>query len=261
MSEQQTNSTELQGLAEVSATTGSADEKCAAHIARSRNWLERNKIAITSAVILGLVIWFVAHVFLVVIPSAVEETNRTFLERQTAHDKQSAYYDVILNRVAVNGERGTPEWREYYRQALERVLSTHDFSDFCTYNGFLKDSTKAGVLPCIAAGDVRAVRSTDGGISYFKENSIIHKVAALDVMEQDIHADDYLDIDVFTKALDARATKLASAEFDAKLDDIRRSIETATKRLLPRIESRPSTVVEQPKTFGDSGLPPELNLH
>jgi hypothetical protein len=191
--------------------------------------------------------------------------KQRFAAAQAARDKQAAYYDVILNRVAVNGERGTPEWREYYRQALERVLSTHDFSDFCTYNGFLKDSAKVGVLPCIAVGEVRAVRSSDGTISYFRENDSLHTVANLNVLEQDVHADDYLDIDVFEKALDNRAIDIASDErtrkntaaLDAKVREDQRAFAEALKLVTP-IQIRPPVVIGRSDAFEDDRPAPEL---
>lgn len=124
-----------------------------------------------------------------------------------ADNIKSAYTDVVLQKVAVNGYRGTMEWRGFYKLGLERYLGQHDFSDLCTPNGFLKDSHVAGALPCIAIGDKRAVKAYDDTISFFKEDSWRRMAHPVDVMQQDIHADDYLDIDAFSKAVEDRASK------------------------------------------------------
>lgn len=138
-------------------------------------------------------------------------------EAMKANNIESAYTDVVRQNVAVNGYRGDPEWRGYYKLGLERFLGQHDFSDLCTPNGFLKDSYVAGAQPCIAIGDKRALRSWDNTVSYFKEDSWRRMAHPLDVMQQDVHADDYLDIDAFSKAVEDRATKqVADAAAAAK---------------------------------------------
>jgi hypothetical protein len=141
-------------------------------------------------------------------------------ETMDAANMESAYTAVALQQVPVNGYRGSPEWRGYYKVGLERFLGQHDFSDLCTPNGFLKDSFVYGVLPCIAVGDKRAVRAFDDTISYFKEDSWRRMTHPLDIMDQDIHSDGYLDIDAFSKAVEDRASKqVADAAAAAKAAD------------------------------------------
>jgi hypothetical protein len=178
----------------------------------TRSWLSRNRdpIIVISAItaIMG------GMGFL------LSDFDRTIREAMKASHMESAYTDVVLQKVAVNGYRGTPEWRGFYKLGLERFLGQHDFSDLCMPNGFLKDSYVAGALPCIAIGDKRAVRAYNDTVSYFKEDSWRRMTHPLDIMEQDIHSDGYLDIDAFSKAVEDRASKqVADAAAAAKAAD------------------------------------------
>lgn len=163
-----------------------------------------------------------------------------------AMDGERAYYDVKRSNVAVNGPRGTGEWRARYAQALLRVLDENDFSDACAYNGFLKEGPSANTRPCIAVGDVRAVRAPDGSVDYFREEARLRRVAALDVMQQDVHASDYVDIDGLSSALDERARRIVrevedgkrakeKAEFESYLENSRRLI-AESRRIVAETE-------------------------
>jgi hypothetical protein len=175
-------------------------------------WTTRHRTDIIGVTV-GVVLIAAVAAFMASVEGHVDETMK-------AANMESAYTAVTLQQVAVNGHRGTEEWRGFYKLGLERFLGQHDFSDLCTPNGFLKDSYVAGALPCIAVGDKRAVRAWNDSVSFFKEDSWRRMAHPLDVMEQDVHADDYLDIDTFSKAVEDRASKqVADATAAAKAAD------------------------------------------
>lgn len=206
MSEQQTSETVTLQIPE-NIPAASAD-KCAKPSKTPATWLRANcEPLLVCAILLGV---FVAAIIF------VQKTASDFKEARAISNRESAYTDVYTQHVAVNGLRGTVEWRRDYKLGLERYLGENDVSDSCAYNGFLKDSNTPGVLPCVAVGDIRAVRSSDGSISYFKEDTWRRKVTTLDVMEQDVHDERYLDIDFFSKAIEDRAWKLKADGDDVK---------------------------------------------
>jgi hypothetical protein len=194
-----------------SATATKEDQatKPASEAATKLPWTTRHRRELTGIAI-GMALVAAMGVFMASVESHIDEV-------MTADNIESAYTDVAFQTVAVNGYRGTEEWRGFYKIGLERYLGQHDFSDLCTPNGFLKDSYVAGALPCIAIGDKRAVKAYDGTISFFKEDTRRRMTHPIDVMRQDVHADDYLDIDAFSTAVRDRATKqVADAEAAAK---------------------------------------------
>lgn len=148
-----------------------------------------------------------------------------------ANDMESAYFDVSRSHVSVNGYRGTEQWRGYYAKGLVRVLENHDFDQACAHNGFLRDKPSENTFDCIAADDVRAVRSADGTLSYFRERSFTEEVIRLNVMQQDVHALDYLDIDSFVSAVKDRASmakavsRASALSSDALFKDALKTVE------------------------------------
>jgi hypothetical protein len=216
-------------------------------------WPERYRFEMTAVAIIAA--------GAVIVGAFMNGFERDIEDAVKASNIESAYTDVALQTVAVNGYRGTEEWRGFYKLGLERYFGQHDFSDLCTPNGFLKDSYVAGALPCIAVDDKRAVRAYDGSISLFKEDTWRRMTHPLDVMEQDVHADGYVDIDAVSKAVEDRASKqkadeVAAAEKATKqakaADENQRAFDEATKALYPivirprRSYADPADAVEVP---------------
>jgi hypothetical protein len=137
-----------------------------------------------------------------------------------ASNLETAYLEVMRSRVDVNGPHGTEEWRGYYAKGLARALDRYDFNQACAHNGFLRLTQSSSTFGCIAVADIRAVRAADGTISYFRERPYANEMVALDVMQQDVHAPDYLDIDAFVLAVRDRASK-ANAAARTEIDDTR----------------------------------------
>jgi hypothetical protein len=242
MSEQQTSEPVTLQIPE-NIPVASADKR-AKSSKTPATWLRENREPLLVCVIL-LAIFVAAIMF-------VQKTASDVKEAMALSNRESAYTDVYTQHVAVNGPRGTVEWRGDYKLGLERYLGENDFSDSCAYNGFLKDSNTPGLLPCVAVGDLRAVRSSDGSIAYFKEDAWRRKVTTLDVMEQDVHDERYLDIDSFSKAVEDRASKLKGdednakrekeqVEFKTQMQDYQRIIDE-TEQTLKLIPVRPQTV-------------------
>lgn len=203
----QPNTDTNEPVAAMEQTTKPASESAA-----KLPWTTRHSKELTG-ISIGMSIVAAMGVFMTTVTTFKSQIN----EAMKADNIESAYTDVAFQTVAVNGYRGTEEWRGFYKIGLERYLGQHDFSDLCTPNGFLKDSYVAGALPCIAIGDKRAVKAFDETISFFKEDAKRRITHPINVMRQDVHADDYLDIDAFSKAVRDRATKqVADAEAAAK---------------------------------------------
>lgn len=177
---------------------------------------------------------FIVGAFLV-FGYSLHSTQIEITDMIKASDKETAYYEVARQNVAVNGSHGTEEWRGYYKLGLERYLGQHEFSEFCMPNGFLKDSFTIGSLPCIAVGDLRAVQAYSGEISYFREDSWRRMTHQINVLQQDVHASDYLDIDAFSKAVEDRATKQVREKEDAErqkaAEQARKEIEETTRSI------------------------------
>lgn len=138
-----------------------------------------------------------------------------------------AYSDVRYQKVAVNGDRGTPLWRKAYADALQRYASSFDFEDECSSNGFLKELPTNSSMPCIAAGDIRVVGLPGSTLSYFKEDDFRGTSIRLDVLQQDVHAENYVDIDALTKALEDRVNQ----RHEAQLAELKAATESALELL------------------------------
>lgn len=217
-------------------------------------WTTRHRKEI-GGIAIGMALVAAMGVFMATVDSHIDEVMK-------ADNIESAYTDVAFQTVAVNGYRGTEEWRGFYKIGLERYLGQHDFSDLCTPNGFLKESYVAGALPCIAIGDKRAVKAYDGTISFFKEETKRRMTHPIDVMRQDIHANDYLDIDAFSKAVRDRATKqVADAEAAAKAvaEEAAKKAKESDERVRAFGEAlksmQPIRVVPPIELFDPSGTP------
>ena len=116
----------------------------------------------------------------------------------------SAFSDVMRSEVAVNGERGTPGWRKIYGAALDRALRQFDFDKDCAVNGFVRTGATAETLSCLTTQYATVTMDHSGKLSYFRAKDASGRVVALDVLQQDVHADDYLDIDLLMKIVRGR---------------------------------------------------------